>query len=446
MPGAVAAAVQRLTPVRKKPEVVKELVSALTSPGCGLLRETIEKMQGAPGCFSRTWNCIRLTEVALRMLQGATANLPSAAHAVTSNAPVLLPVPASLRSAEEARTRETQTAIRDLQAQGVDTSTIPAAELETLGAQGPTVQMHLQWAQHVASRRARGREEEARELEEVLALILRWRNERAMQLGMAPAGVMGEHVAKRIVHSGAYSAEGLRQAGVRIVGMDALSGAISDLLARQAARRPLPLKTATETGCAIAFPDGLWRPRPYAFCPIVKPAASGKRPVWGEGAERFGRGETMASIAMSPPSGRGSVQISTVANYLLTSLLHGYALDMGRFTRELQQSEGDNAKMTTGEIADFELAAQALKIDFTADFMKGLQTKEMIRMLPGVDIIVGLDVDYALRSRQQQDAYGALCLRINIWKHLRAAGFWADAITITSSGNDNSANKRSRLV
>jgi hypothetical protein len=262
---------------------------------------------------------------------------------------------------------------------------------------------------------------------------------------MAPTAVLAEHTAKKIVLTRAYGVQSLRDAGVRIVGLETLAAAIADLQAKQATRRGstsvgVAAVTVAAAGEPVLLPDGLWRPLPYQFADGGKPTSSAKVPPWRAGSTRFNSGETLVSIAMNPPSGRASVQVSTAANYVLTGLLHGVPTDLRRLARELAQSDCGRGQLTTTDVESFELAAEKLGVDFSGDFVKTTLSRDIIRGIPGAELATGLDLEYGLRSHDQSQAYSAICLKINIWKHYRAAGLWA------IQEHDSTVTKRARLV
>ena len=71
-------------------------------------------------------------------------------------------------------------------------------------------------------------------LEGLLRRILEWRDRKAVALSMAPTHVLPEHLAKRIAYSKVTSVAALRDAGVRIVGVEELAAVVAAELQRHA--------------------------------------------------------------------------------------------------------------------------------------------------------------------------------------------------------------------
>jgi hypothetical protein len=431
----VAAAVERIPRSFIHEGFVKELIVALAMDSRGFITQSTETMSvNSPGAYKRKWNTYKL----------AACGQTSLILSKSSSCPVIaLPVPQVLRDIEEEKKQKARAIVAELQGHGVDTAQICEEELHAHGEEGATVRMHLAWARSMASKRLQGRHEEAERAEEVLALVLQWRDAKAVELGMAPAGVMGEHVAKKIVHTKSYSPQSLRDAGLRLMGLESLSEAISGLLAEQGVTSA---PEGASLGTAISLPEGIWtppRPSPHV---LYKPGAKGKPPMWKEVAVRFGSGESMASIAMSPPSGRGAVQVPTVAGHLLTSLLHGEGLDLQRFFQELARAEGPIAgQLTTEDVSDFESAAVLLNWDCDSEEFMKKPMNDICRILPPRLLgDVNVDHEFNERSPHEKAILNVCYSKIKIWKHLAAAGFWNKRRPNTSIDMPSSY-KRNRL-
>lgn len=397
--------------------------------------------------FKRSWNNLKMGQNGRSVL---TCFLSPAVQSGQSPVPVVrLPVPNLLRSLEAAKAQQVREAMEELQKCGVDTTQIPQNELEADGAESETVRMHLMWSRYLANKRSRGYDLEASEMEDILRLVLDWRDSKAIELSMAPTAVMTDYVAKKIVYTRAFSIESLRDAGLRIVGYEGLAASIAALINRQEQARPAPPPgTCTTSATAatsdimnnpIELPVGVWKAlQPWKHA-VYKAGTKGQLPLWKEGCRRFQSGESMLKIAMQPPSGRSVIQVNTVGGYLLTGLLFGEPIDLRRMTHEWTQSDGSTkVQLTNKDVYDFEQAAISLRMDFESEEFVKNQSKDILKFL-----LVGSDIDMDMETRSMpshdQERVAVLYSKVRIWKHFRVMGL------LSSIDSDSNNYKRQRV-
>jgi hypothetical protein len=104
-----------------------------------------------------------------------------------------------------------QERLQALQDSGVDVSQVPVEELEK---EGP----YLKWHRALRSDRARGNDQRADAREALLSRVLTWRMDLATRLGMAPAAVLSEAIARNVCLVMACEPAALEAAGVRVRG------------------------------------------------------------------------------------------------------------------------------------------------------------------------------------------------------------------------------------
>jgi hypothetical protein len=166
----------------------------------------------------------------------------------------------------------------------------------------------------------------------------------------------------------------------------------------------------------LAFPAGPFtpaKPWPYAVYKVPK---NGKRPAWEESYQRFSAGEHVDAIAMTPSSGK-AVLPRTVRGHVLTALLHGRSVDLGRLSGgglgadELPSLE-DWAALDEGE------AAAGLRV---AE-LDQLPRKDLLRAVLGE----GVDRAPDAKTDAERAAEAIWYSKIDWWFHLKAAGFIPD--------------------
>ena len=137
--------------------------------------------------------------------------------------PLMLPVPESVRRAEEVdkakatKTREEVNRLRTkLLAAGYDVAAVPESELEPGAERTPVTNALLHWARTLDDWRARGQQSRAEAHEALYKQLVDWRQAEASRLRMAPASVLADHLAFKIALVKPQEAESLSVLGARI--------------------------------------------------------------------------------------------------------------------------------------------------------------------------------------------------------------------------------------
>ena len=125
----------------------------------------------------------------------------------------------------------------------------------------------------------------------------------AMELGMAPAAVMSEHIAKLIAYTQASDEDALRQAGVRIKGVEELAALLTDFKSQLEAE-DTPLRGKRQLSRQMVLPVGPWASTKRWPLAVYKPGRGGAPAAWEPSYTRFAAGEHPQAIAMSQSSGK----------------------------------------------------------------------------------------------------------------------------------------------
>jgi hypothetical protein len=131
----------------------------------------------------------------------------------------------------------------------------------------------------------------------------------AMELGMAPAAVLSEHTAKLIAYTQASDVDALRQAGVRIKGVEELAELLTDFKS-QLEVEDTPLRGKRPLSRQMVLPIGPWTSTKRWPLAVYKPGRGGTPAAWEPSHTRFAAGEHPQTIAMNQDSGK-PVQVAT---------------------------------------------------------------------------------------------------------------------------------------
>lgn len=291
-------------PTHRTKVFFKEMLAPLTA--AGLLTRTAESMQTGNG-YTNTFDVYRVSAAGKALLRN-------------TGAPVMLPVTPSLRAQEEKQMAERKQRTEELASAGVDVATeIPSAELESGG--GATLTAFLHWTRTLAAHRAAGRTARAERLETLLDRITDWRDATSRRLHIPPVSVLSAGLARKIAYAQPTDVDAVRAAGVRVAGVE-------DLVAVVRA-----WKAEGGGGTRRArFPPGRWTP-PSAWPHVSHKRGRSGELSWEASHRRFTAGENPQTIAVSRPSGP-PIQVATVVTHVLTALLHGRPVDVGRLFAE----------------------------------------------------------------------------------------------------------------
>ena len=431
----VRAARLALKPQTRSQAFVKEITRALADGGY-LRAVAVKSEYGSYEVFQTTPRGVAVANAAFEVFASdfacgdAAARREAALAALARRAPgarVILPVPESLARAEADAKAAADAKVLELEAAGVDTSAIPAAELEA--GSGPALNAELQWARAIAKLRQSGddaRRARANAMAELLRRVERWRDSTAEKLGMAPGSVFASFVAKRVAYTcasgGHLDVESLRSAGVRVAGADGLAAELKSAAAELGLARETSLNSASDKRDAsdkrmrlasfapvTPWPFAVYKPRKKKGCPD-------EPPPWETSWRRFAGGEAPAAIALTQPSGR-AVQVTTVVGHLLEALTQGRTVDFKR----LGSFEGIADRFPT----EREWRAMDDAAEATAQDPKGDPASFSQRELLRGDALLGaeaVDVDRELKSDVQRAAEASWYDKIRVYVALRRAG------------------------
>jgi hypothetical protein len=125
----------------------------------------------------------------------------------------------------------------------------------------------------------------------------------AMELGMAPAAVLSEHIAKLIAYTQATDVGALRQAGVRIKGVEELAALLLGFKS-QLEDEDTPLRGKRQLSRQMVLPVGAWASTKRWPLAVYKPGRGGTPAAWEPSHTRFAAGEHPQTIAMNQDSGK----------------------------------------------------------------------------------------------------------------------------------------------
>ena len=258
------------------------------------------------------------------------AMAPSGRYLQQHGGECVLPVPSSVREAEQEAERKHREAMLKLQAAGVDISSLPPDE-QRLG-KGEVIDAYTHF--HAAVENARSYSPaKADAMLQLKERISTWRLEVAARQRMAPAAVLAEHLVVKIAYiasRGPLSSDALKAAGVRAAPVQELEA----LVCTWCSQHQIGLEAVTSSG-GSSFPMiGL----PTAFRATVPWAHAAYIPnnPWEASAERFSRGEALAAIAINrgvTKAGKSKVPIlpTTVAGYILDAIPFArHSIDLAR--------------------------------------------------------------------------------------------------------------------
>lgn len=157
---------------------LKELAPCLVTAGM-LSRETVKGKYGAFDVYDLT-----------------AAGSALARAGAAGGKRVMIAKPRFVIELEMAAMQKRRELVSELRQYGVDPDTIPTDQLD--GAAGPALDAQLQWSRRLVNFRERGMHDRAARLEAGLALVLEWRARTAIELGIPPASVLADWLAKSI--------------------------------------------------------------------------------------------------------------------------------------------------------------------------------------------------------------------------------------------------------
>lgn len=392
---------QGLPPLMRREAFMCEMISLLCNEG--YLRREKKSASVGTGTFVNTF------DVYLRTEKGR--------EATGGKVEVRLPVPQEFRQQEAEEKRKIEARKQELWKSGVDLNRIPVEEMKQ--GTGKTIDAHLDWTRRLKHYRERGQEEKASKIAELLSRVLRWRDDVAQKLHMAPALVMGEHLAMNIAYTQPTSAEALRGAGVRIVNTDELAAmmkaSVEELFPKAPAESAEDPAAACKDGrpaaaAAMVMPQGPWKAPMKWEKAVYQIAKNGALPLWEQYYRRWAAGEHLQAIAVSPPRGK-PVKLGTVFGHVLTALTHGNPVDL-----DLLVQQGGTSPPNVDEWTKLEEVAAARRANVDADDYKA---DEVLCGLLGLNFLGS----WAWKSEAQRAAEEQWNPRIRWWEALKRVRF-----------------------
>jgi hypothetical protein len=282
---------------------------------------TIAHIIAPPFLRQRTWGTYKLTSRGREALRN-------------SSTPIMLPVPQSLREAEQKDEERRQRVLKDLEDAGVKVEQIPKEEVES--GDGEVIRAFSKWHGYLGRLQQAENVQRHAQLEDLFGRIEKWRSDAAVRNEMAPAAVMAEHLMAAVSYAVSTMKPGLKvdrealvAAGVRSRELDSLVEALNFWIGEV---QPGGAETvAVANDKPMTFPEGDEPFRPskpweHAVYKVVKKTGLAS---WESSHQRFLAGENPQTIAMSPANGR-PIQVSTVIGHILDGLVQGRAVPLQR--------------------------------------------------------------------------------------------------------------------
>lgn len=258
----------------------------------------------------------------------------AALNAVAPNAsasirepPILLPLSSSMlevRAAHEANKASLVETIVDL---SIDPETIPTVALESGEITHPLIRSIVRLALKLKMLRATGhddRVEQATAIEALHSSVRGWRDRTAASLNCAPSSVLSDALVANVVYTEIDDVVALRQAGVRVAGVEDLAVVVAEWKTKHRSAGPSP-SSAEKCSAPMVLPSTFWLPAkkfqpPQAYKPR-KPSAKQpeSRPTWEVSADLVASGKSIQSIALNQANGK-SIQVNTVFKHCLQAL------------------------------------------------------------------------------------------------------------------------------
>ena len=384
-------------------QLIKEFIGILANEGY-MEREQV-KMNVPGQQYARSWEVYKLTGKGRAVAAGSQA--------------IILPVPDFLRKAEHDAKQAAVDRVNELKGVGVDTSLIPDGELES--GHGEVMSTMLEWHRMIKSKRERGQEDSASRMTEMLDAVIAWRDRKAKELVMAPASVLPEHCAMKVVKCKITTVDGLRAAGVRIVGSEELA----DLLLSFRGQDKDDNSETLADDEPIGLPKGEWTGKGWKHAVYV-PGKAGKKKPWEDSYARFKAGEDISSIALNREAGKASIQVNTVVGHILTALsLPGNPVDLGR----LVYSSDASSIPTKAEWQVLEDAAAEANINVVEQ--QTFFQKEILKRIVAT-------AEKEAKSDGERQVETEWYSKIRFWAALKQAGVPVD---VQKSGGEREAKK-----
>ena len=387
-----------LPPLMKSEPVVRELIVSLCEAEY-LQRRTVKTTRE----FCSSFEVYVLTEKGRAAL----------------NTSVVLPVSPAIRHQEAEQERRRSAMAKEVASFGLDASSLPP-HLED-----SPVLWYVRKLQHWKASGDLGKVEKHEALRQQ---ILRWREEAAQRLRLAPAAVLSEYTCVALTYVQPTTVEAIKSVGVRITGVEELASLISkakeDMKGAEGAEGtegaegaegkgstsqvegiPTPSRRVMQRRVQMQLPAGQVVPPRKWPAAVYKPGKKGAKPVWELSYDRFLQGESVHSIAMSVSG--AAIQPSTVRSHVLTAWAFGKPVDLRRLESESLPSQA--------EWSQLEEAAAASGADFDAE----VKLKDVLAQLLGDNV----HANPGLKSEADKEVERQWYERMRFWEACRKVQF-----------------------
>jgi ATP-dependent DNA helicase RecQ/Werner syndrome ATP-dependent helicase len=408
-------------------DTAKDMVQQLAAEGL-VAKGTGKTSYSTYETFSLTPN----GKAVAQKIMGALSRAGQANQNKPELPPIVLPIPESVARAEREAAEIADKKIKELVDAGVDVSAVPQSELDA--GTGPALDSELRWVRMLRHYDESGKAERAETCREILRRVLGWRDKTAAELGMAPGSVMPSFLAKNIAYTMPVTAEGLRGAGLIIRGVESLAA----LIAQSKAELGLERVTAAPAGAggdsgARKMYLGVVETPGWEFA-MYKPGRKGAPPTWEVSYERFRKGESIETIALTQESGK-PLQPTSIINHLFEALAQGRRpLDLTR----LYPGGNGPAGTVPDEREWLRMEEAALAANLDPARQPGVEPKFTMK---GVltHIIPGVDAEPNTKTAAQKALEAFWYDRIRVWQQLRKCGVVPQWV-----GGDEPDTKRAR--
>ena len=338
---------------------------------------------------------------------------------------IMLSPPADLLRMEEEQRRLKIKSLEDL---GIDVSAIPEDQL--LVETSPIISKLRKWAQYIASQRKQGNDSLADGLEELFNRVQRWRDQVALTRGIAPAQVLGDHIAKAVIYARAETPDQLRDSGVRTRGVEKLAELLQKgyselgLNSSSSSSQDGSMNINDET--ILKLPDGEFLASSVIPPHLVETSSrkTKKRPSWECSVDRFARGESLMSIAVNREG--KTILPTTVAKHMLFGLVAGKRVNISRLLREwfttpLTKSEWDKVDAASSKLSPtLELRSSEEWKNRGAQCYILERRSDLIRNIDDMGII--LDTLWSDRSESQKSLLKRWINIVDLWSTTHRCG------------------------
>jgi ATP-dependent DNA helicase RecQ/Werner syndrome ATP-dependent helicase len=360
----------------------------------------------------RSWTTYKITPVGLNAL-------------MKPNTAILLPVPQSIREIEQEDEEKRQKILTQLQENGVKLDKVPLEEIET--GDGEVIRAYKKWNMYLETLRKSGKHQWIPHLNQLFALLEKWRAETAVKYVVAPASVISEHILIAIAYTTATLPPGMKMesnsllaAGVRSRETATLASELSNWIDKfhRASTSEACIAKATDRKMVLTMitPSEPWQ---YA---VYKPQKKTGLATWESSYIRFLNGDSVQAIAMSPINGRQPIQVTTVVGHILDALVHGRKVDLRQLGRYASLP-------TESEWKRLQTAESVTRLDPTADPSSTGKYGEKFTLTEFLRPIVGdriADLKSAERSEEEKQLFSYWCERLRWYVAFRRAAFQPD--------------------